>query len=139
MNLEHLTEYAALFAAVFNSEPWNDAWTAETAAIRIENMMKTNTFIGKAIYGEHELKGLIWGQKEQYYNGIHFQIQEFCVKQSAQKMGYGKALLTALKAELSALGVTNTYLITARGDSTEGYYAKRGFVTSDTMVLMTDS
>ena len=139
MNTVHLDEYAELYAAVFNSEPWNDSWTKETAVIRIENMMKTNTFIGKAIYCKDDLKGMIWGQKEQFFNGIHFQIQEFCVKTSEQSKGYGKALLQALKEELSAIGVTNTYLITSKGERTEGYYAKRGFITSDYMVLMTDS
>ena len=139
MNSAHLIEYAGLFVSVFNSEPWNDSWRKETAAIRIENMMKTNTFIGKAIYCQNDLKGLIWGQKEQYYNGIHFQIQEFCVKNTEQNKGYGKALLQALKEELSRTGVTNTYLITSKGEKTEGYYAKRGFITSDYMVLMTDS
>ena len=139
MNLAHLIEYTELFVSVFNSEPWNDSWTKETASIRIENMMKTDTFLGKAIYCENDLKGIIWGQKEQYYNGIHFQIQEFCVKNTEQNKGYGKALLQALKEELSAIGVTNTYLITSKGAKTEGYYAKRGFITSDYMILMTDS
>ena len=139
MNLAHLIEYAELFVAVFNAEPWNDLWTKETAINRIENMMKTNTFIGKAIYCENDLKGIIWGQKEQYYNGIHFQIQEFCVKNTEQHKGYGKELLKALKEELSAIGVTNTYLITSKGEKTEGYYARRGFSTSDYMILMTDS
>lgn len=90
MDLAHLNDYAELFVAVFNSDPWNDSWTKETAVIRIENMMKTNTFIGKAIYSETDLKGIIWGQKEQYYNGIHFQIQEFCVKSTEQKKGMEK-------------------------------------------------
>ena len=76
MELCRITEYAELFVSVFNSEPWNDSWTKETALIRIENMMRTNTFIGKAIYFEDNLKGIIWGQKEQYYNGMHFQIQK---------------------------------------------------------------
>lgn len=136
MNLDNLIEYAELFVSVFNSEPWNDSWTKDTAIIRIENMIKTNTFVGKAIYCENDLKGIIWGQKEQYYNGIYFQIQEFCIKNTEQNKGYGKALLQALKEELSTIGVTNTYLITSKGERTEGYYAKRGFITSDYMILM---
>lgn len=139
MELDRLTEYAELYVSVFNAEPWNDSWTNETAVIRIKDMMQTNTFIGKAIYCENDLKGMIWGQREQFFDGIHFQIQEFCVKNTEQKKGYGKALLAALKEELSAIGVTNTFLITSRGERTEGYYAKRGFVTSEYMILMTDS
>ena len=41
MILANLSEYTELFVSVFNSEPWNDSWTKETAQIRIENMMKT--------------------------------------------------------------------------------------------------
>ncbi|WP_294465910.1 GNAT family N-acetyltransferase [uncultured Ruminococcus sp.] len=139
MELCRITEYAELFVSVFNSEPWNDSWTKETALIRIENMMRTNTFIGKAIYFEDNLKGIIWGQKEQYYNGMHFQIQEFCVKTGEQNKGYGSALLQALENELSEIGIVNIYLITSKGEKTEDYYSRRGFVTSDQMILMTNN
>ena len=138
MELFYIAEYAELFVSVFNAEPWNDSWTKETAQIRIENMMKTDTFIGKALYADNDLKGIIWGQKEQYYDGTHFQIQEFCVKTSEQNKGYGSALLKALEKALSELGVINIYLITSKGAKTEGYYAKRGFVSSGNMVLMTN-
>lgn len=139
MELCRITEYAELFVSVFNSEPWNDSWTKETALIKIENMMRTNTFIGKAIYFEDNLKGIIWGQKEQYYNGMHFQIQEFCVKTAEQNKGYGSALLQALENELSEIGIVNIYLITSKGEKTEDYYSRRGFVTSDQMILMTNN
>ncbi len=139
MELCHITKYADLFVSVFNSEPWNDSWTKESAQIRIENMIRTNTFIGKALYFENDLKGIIWGQKEQYYNGMHFQIQEFCVKTTEQNKGYGNALLQALENELSEIGIVNIYLITSKGEKTEGYYGKRGFVASDNMILMTNN
>lgn len=139
MEIENINEYVKLFISAFNSEPWNDSWTEETALLRIKSMMLTNTFIGKALYSENELKGFILGQREYYFNGIHFQIQEFCVKQNEQGKGYGKALLNELKSELTSMGVVNIYLITSRGESTEGYYRRRGFITSDNMVLMTNA
>lgn len=138
MNLDNLIEYTNLFISVFNSEPWNDSWTEKTAMTRIENMMKTNTFIGKAIYCENDLTGMIWGQKEQSYEGVHFHLQEFCVKTTEQNKGYGKSLLQALREKLSSLGVTSTYLITSRGEKTEEYYKRRGFITSDYMIIMSD-
>ena len=137
MELSDIAEYAELFVSVFNAEPWNDSWTKETAQIRIENMMKTDTFIGKALYAGNELQGLICGQKKQYYNGTHFHIEEFCVKTSEQNKGFGSALLKSLEKALSEIGVSNIYLITSKGDKTEGYYSKRGFVSSDNMILMT--
>ena len=137
MELSHVAEYAELFVSVFNAEPWNDSWTIETAQIRIENMMRTPTFIGKALYVDNALIGIIWGQKEQYYNGIHIHLQEFCVKTSEQNKGFGSALLKALEKALSETEVADIYLITSKGTKTEGYYSKRGFVSSDSMVLMT--
>lgn len=139
MQFSDIAEYAKLFVSVFNSEPWNDLWTEETASLRIQNMMNTNTFVGKSLYCDNDLKGMIWGQKEYYFNGIHFQIQEFCVKSDEQKKGYGKLLLQSLKEELTRIGVVNIYLITSKGERTEGYYRRRGFATSDHMILMTDS
>lgn len=138
MELSHVAEYAELFVSVFNAEPWNDSWTIETAQIRIENMMRTPTFIGKALYVDNALIGIIWGQKEQYYNGIHIHLQEFCVKTSEQNKGYGNTLLKALEKTLSEIGVKNIYLITSKGEKTEGYYAKRGFSTSGNTILMTN-
>ena len=52
-------------------------------------------------------------------------------------MVFTKALLNALNEELDSIDVKNVYLITSRGELTEGYYQKRGFVTSDYMILMT--
>ncbi len=138
MELSNVSEYAELFVSVFNAEPWNDSWTKETAQIRIENMMKTGTFIGKALYADNDLKGIIWGQKERYYNGTHFHIQEFCVKTSEQNKGYGSALLKALEKTLSEIGVVNIFLITSKGEKAEGYYSKRGLTASYSMIMMTN-
>ena len=76
------------------------------------------------------------GQKKQHYNGTHFHIEEFCVKTSEQNKGFGSTLLKALEKALSEIGVVNIYLTTSKGAKTEGYYSKKGFVTSDKMVLM---
>lgn len=139
MQTDRLEEYAKLYVSVFNEEPWNDSWTDEKARIRIGDMMCTNTFVGKAIYEEGMLIGMIWGQREQYFDGIHFQLQEFCVRTDFQQKGYGKALLLELKEELNQIGVTNIFLITSRQESTEGYYQKRGFRTSDFMIVMSQN
>ena len=139
MTPAELDAYAALFASVFNAAPWHDAWTPETARRRIGQMMHTGTFLGKALRQDGELCGLIWGQFEQFYDGMHFQIQEFCVGTASQGQGIGSALLCALEQELSARGVVNIFLITSRGGRTEGWYGRHGFRTSDSMILMTNA
>ena len=136
MRLEQLSEYAALYVSVFNSEPWNDKWTDETAGERLKLMINTPAFIGKALYCGSELMGFILGQKERSFDGMHFQIVEFCVKAAEQKKGYGKALLKALENELTDIGVVSIYLLTSKGDRTEGWYRHNGFYTAEGMILM---
>lgn len=93
MQQDEINEYAVRFKNVFNGEPWNDKWTLETASRRITDMMNTSTFLGMAIYMEKELAGIIFGQEEQWYNGLHFQIQEFCIDKKHQGKGLGSRLL----------------------------------------------
>lgn len=136
---EDIDRYVALYISVFNDKPWNDRWTQETANIRIRDMMDTHTFVGKALIEGDQLIGMIWGQKEQFYNGVHFQIQEFCVKSNLQGKGYGSMLLSALRDTLQTDNISNIYLITAKGERTEGYYLRKGFKTSSDMILMSQS
>lgn len=139
MSLCEADKYAQLYAAVFNGEPWNDSWTAETARKRITDMMKTETFLGFALYDGEDAIGLIWGQREQFFNGVHFQIQEFCVLSERQGEGCGTMLLEHLEAQLRDENVVNIYLITSHGERTEGFYQRKGFETSSEMILMTNS
>lgn len=136
MQQDEINEYAVLFKNVFNGEPWNDKWTLETASRRITDMMNTSTFLGMAIYMEKELAGIIFGQEEQWYNGLHFQIQEFCIDKKHQGKGLGSRLLDVFIEELGKKEIFQIYLHTSKGQSTEGFYRGRGFMTSEDMVLM---
>lgn len=139
MDIADVRAYAELFVSVFNSPPWNDRWTMLTAKLRLGELITTGTFVGKAAYENGQLLGIILGQKEHCCDGIHFQIQEFCVRPEHQQSGCGSRLLSALKEELNSIGVVNIYLITRRGESTEGWYKRRGLTASDNMIVMSES
>lgn len=138
MDIAEVRAYAELFVSVFNSPPWNDRWTMLTAKLRLGELITTGTFVGKAAYENGQLLGIILGQKEHFFDGVRFQIQEFCVRPEHQQSGCGSRLLSALREELNAVGVTKIYLITQRGEDTEGYYKRRGFQTSDNMIVMSE-
>lgn len=136
MNIHHIDDYVNLFIKVFNGEPWNDSWTLETAEKRIIDMMSTSTFYGLALYEDNRCIGIIFGQKEQYYNGIHFQIQEFCIDNDYQRNGYGTFLLNEFLSKLESMGIYQIYLLTCKGYRTECFYNKNDFISSNDMVLM---
>ena len=133
---ENISSYAEIFIETFNCEPWNDTWTEETATKRISGLMSSSTYFGLHLKENDKIIGFILGQKEQFFDGVHFQIQEFCVIPTEQGKGYGTALLKSLKDYLKESGVVSTYLITAKGERTEGYYKKQGFDTSEHMIVM---
>lgn len=136
MDKSRLNEYAALYTKVFNGEPWKDSWTVETASMRLAEMMAMPRFIGMESRKDHQLAGIILGHGEPYFDGIHAQILEFCVDGTMQGNGIGTELLEHFCAELQRQGVTGVFLLTSRGERTQGFYANRGFATAENMVLM---
>ena len=136
MTPQNIPSYAEIFIETFNSEPWSDTWTEETATKRISGLMSSSTYFGLHLKENEKIVGFILGQKEQFFDGVHFQIQEFCVIPTEQRKGYGTALLKELKEFLKKSGVVSTYLITSKGERTEGYYQKQGFNTSEYMIVM---
>ena len=64
-DVKELTE---VFIAAFNSPPWNDSWSFETACKRLEQMMDGEAAFGIAAYENTEPIGMILGCFEQYYD-----------------------------------------------------------------------
>lgn len=131
-DIKELTE---VFIAAFNSPPWNDSWSFETACKRLEQMMDGEAAFGIAAYENTEPVGMILGCFEQYYDGVVFNIREFCVKKRGG--GAGSIIFEEFENRLKSLGVKEITLNTLRGDATEGFYAKKGMKTDSGMAVMT--
>ena len=72
-----------MYVETFNAPPWNDAWTEETAGKRLGQMAAAETFYGICAFEEEVLCGMVLGFSEQFYDGVLFEIKEFCVKMPA--------------------------------------------------------
>lgn len=96
ITIELIDDLAVLFVNAFNKEPWNDNWTIEQAKERLIDIINTPKFCGMASYEDKKLVGFIMGRGEQYYDGIHFQILEFCVDNKMQGKGLGRKILKEL-------------------------------------------
>lgn len=136
ITLEHIDELARLYVDTFNAEPWNDAWTAETAARRLRQMMNAETAYGLCAYCGDTLCGAILGCMEQYYNGIMFNLKEFWVKNDLRGRGIGTRIYEEFEARLRQRQVNEIFLFTAKGDHTEHFYHKQNMKTSSGMIIM---
>ena len=134
MTRDRMEAYVRVFIQAFGGEPWNEPWTPEQAEGRLARFMDSASYYGLAAEADGEIVGFILGQFEQYYDGLRFYIQEFCC--AAPGGGVGTKLLAELERALKEEGVVRTYLMTIHGDSTEGYYQRRGYVTDPDNIWM---
>jgi predicted N-acetyltransferase YhbS len=136
LSKEHIREIAEIYVDAFNSEPWNDKWTIESASKRISQMVNCEGFDGLVAYEEEKLIGMILGNHEYYYDAMIFQIKEFCVDLKIKGAGIGSKLLGEFIMRLKTKGIDRITLVTLRSQETEGFYKKHGFETIDDMTLM---
>ena len=134
------SEYSLLarhYVETYNAPPWNDQWTENLAFERISEMMDCRGAFGLVCYDDNEnFAGAILGNTEIYFNCKQFFIKEFFVALPLQGKGIGSELIAEFEKRLAAMGVGKVYLITSKGERTEGFYRNRGFNTWSGLVLM---
>ena len=133
---EHIKEIAEIYVDAFNSEPWNDEWTIDSAFKRISQMINCEGFDGLVAYEDEKLIGMILGNHEYYYNGMHFNIKEFCVDLKLKGKGIGSKLFEEFLKRLKSSGIDEVILLTSKTEGTEGFYNKHGFKSFEGMVMM---
>ena len=136
ITLKDINELAKIYVDTFNSSPWNDEWSIETASKRLKQMINCEGFYGIMTYEEDILCGMILGSEEQFYDGIMFNIKEFCVKNELRNKGIGSKILIEFEKRLKNKDITEVVLFTSRDDGTEGFYQRRGLKSYNSMVMM---
>lgn len=136
IDISFLNDLVEVFIEAFNSEPWNDEWTIDSASKRLQQMIRCDGFYGLAAYSEDKLVGLILGNCEYYYDGIDFVVKEFCVDKNKKGKGIGSILLDEFTNRLKDTEIRRIILNTCKGEATEGFYIRKGFNTIEDMICM---
>jgi GNAT superfamily N-acetyltransferase len=125
------------YVETYNAPPWNDRWTEALALERLGEMMDCRGAFGLVGYDDRgQFAGAVVGSAETFFNGRQFFVKEFFVSLTLQGQGIGSLLLAELEKRLATRGIAEIYLMTSKGERTEGFYQRRGFQTWDSMVLM---
>ncbi len=122
---KHIGEIAELYVRTFNAKSWNDSWTIESATKRLLQMLHCDGFYGIVCYENDKLIGLILGNHEYYYSGMHFNIKEVCIDVEMQGKGFGTSILEEFLSRLKKRGISEVYLFTSKEQA--GFYNKNGF------------
>ena len=131
-----LDEIIELFVETFNSKPWNDSWTKNTASKRLCPMVHTEEFWGLSAYQDNKICGFVMGVFEQYCDEIEFTIKEFAVKNTGRGQGLGSQLFIEFEKRLREMGVKKIALLTLKGNLTEHFYEKNGFQSNRQITFM---
>jgi aminoglycoside 6'-N-acetyltransferase I len=133
---EHILKCSGLYIKVFNAEPWNDKWTLGTAHKRLNDIYASPNFEGFLCMECGQVKGAIFGNYEQFYDGVHYNLREMFISNELQGKGIGSKLLNELENRLRDLGVTTIILFTSKGNKTSEFYLKNDFLEWDDMAMM---
>lgn len=133
---KHILECTELYIKVFNAEPWNDKWRLETAHKRLNDIYISPNFEGALYVEDGQVKGAIFGNYEQFYDGIHYNLREMFISNEVQGQGIGSKMLYELEKLLKGIGVTTIILFTSKGNKTSKFYLKNSFTEWDSMAMM---
>ncbi|WP_077616270.1 GNAT family N-acetyltransferase [Caenibacillus caldisaponilyticus] len=136
MSTEHLEPCVELYMKVFNSEPWNESWTPETAKERLADLMHTPHFMGFFWENHGTPIGFIAGHRKVTDQGPAFYLAELCINNAIQGKGYGSQLLRFLEEQLRKNNVKSLYLLTSHGGPAESFYRKNGYAVHHNRMVM---
>lgn len=124
---------ARIYMDTFNAEPWFEKWTEKTAQKRLAAVLSHSGSFGLVSEGDGKIVGMILGEEEQYFDGVVFNVREFCVRNELRGKGIGKALLAEFENRLKSRGIRSVLLFTAPEDV--GFYQKSGYADTELVAL----
>ena len=136
ISLDDVNDLAEMYVETFNSEPWNDKWTIDTASKRLHQMINVEDFCGISARKNDVLCGMILGSKEQFFDGMMLNIKEFCVKNGMRGQGIGSEIFKEFEIRMKAEGIKEIILFTSKGDFTEHFYRKQGLESYSGLTFM---
>ena len=131
-----LNECSNIYLSIFNNPPWNDKWTLETVYKRLRDIYISPNFEGVICFKDNSIIGGIFGNCEQYYDGIHYFLKEMFVLNNYQGLGVGTLLMKKLFENLKKEKVSDVYLFTSKKNKTNEFYFKNEFEEFNGMVMM---
>lgn len=130
LETQHLPACAALYASVFNGEPWRNEWSLESARQRLEEIFRTPGYLGLVLKREDNVVALVMGVCKTWYDGAFYELEEACVERELQGQGLGSVLYQTLEQRLRERGVGRILLATLAASPAEKFYFKHGFQPS---------
>ena len=121
-------EIMEIIQDAFAVSPWNDNWDDEdTFHLYILDVIGNANSLALGLYDENKLVGLALGRLKHWFDGIEYNIDDFCIRSSCQGKGAGSAFIRLLKEYSTERDFKEISLRTKRTASAYQFYQKNGF------------
>lgn len=136
ISISDINELVEMYIETFNTPPWNDEWTVDTASKRLKQFINSEDSYGLKAYDEEKLCGMILGSEEHFYDGATFHIKEFCVDNKIRNKGIGTRIFNEFESRLKNKDIKEIILLTCRSNETESFYKKCGLKEDINTIMM---
>ena len=124
-------ECVEMYISVFNSPPWNERWTKESAEERLRELTRNPSFVGFAVTKSERAVGYAFCCANTWWSRKELHIEHIFVANEEQGKGYGKALLDGIEAYMRENDIHGLNLLTNRNLPCAAFYEKNGFYAID--------
>ena len=125
---EHFDEVLRIYVDAFTSPPLSYNFVTKDKAKRyIMDIINTPCFLGYVYPSEEKITAFVFGKVDNYFEGTLYEIMEFAVDPSMQRIGTGTEVISQLETKLRNLGVGAISLNTSRHLPAYAFYQKIGY------------
>ena len=127
------------FVQTFNSPPWNDKFTIETARIYLQELLDNKRFVGFTSWEDGALAGFVFCHMRYNWRGDDITIDMMCISPDYQRKGYGSGLLDAVEKFAKENACVVILLSTSIDAPAFNFYEKLNFTRWESEVTMRKS
>ncbi len=131
-----LSNAAKSYVRTFNTEPWNDNWSYDTAYDRLLDLYRSPESCCLAAFESNNIAGALMGSIEKYYDGNYLRVVELWTDPVYRGKGYGSLLIEKLTERMKSCNIRKIYLDTMRNSHAADFYKKHGFELWDSICTM---
>ncbi|MDM9620596.1 acetyltransferase [Rhizobium sp. AC44/96] len=126
---------ASIIVKAYAEPPWDEDWSLQKAASRLDELMNTPGCIAIAAFKEEEIIGFAFGLPHTSAIGRGLQIAEVAILPQHQRQGIGSRLLLSLEKEASHFGYVHLWLVSRQAGGAAHYYQANGYRQSSALCV----
>ncbi len=133
---QKLDDYAALMAEVYSGDSWNQNWSHESAKKLLGELIDMPRFVGFEATDGGILIGCALCREKTWWTQDELFIEELFIRRSAQRKGWGTALLDFLEQYARKNNLAGITLLTDKNMPALKFYKKNGFSQAGHVTFM---